>query len=467
MSATYLKLTTTGPTPTPVPGSGTGVATVINTSGAGLRCRTAPVSGDIITVVSEGSKVDVRGATANGWVPVTCAGRDAWMSAQYLRIDSAPSNPTPTPTPGGSTATFGTVVNTGSDSLRCRTTAVSGATITLLPPDTRVEVRGAAVNNWYPVKCAGRDGWVSGQYFRVESSTSSPTPTPSTTPTSTPTDPGTKTFGTVVNTGSDSLRCRTAAVSGATITLLPPNTSVEVRGAAVSGWYPVRCADRDGWVSGQYFRVDGSSGGPTPTPTAPAPSGPSSNLMVSGTGNAGLRCRTAPVTGGTIVVLPEGTFLKTRGAASGGWYPVTCAGQNGWVSASYVIPENSSGGSGELWMDVDLSSQYMRVYRGDTVIMQTYVSTGRPGFDTPTGTYYVNTKLTSQTMSGVLGGEYYYVPNVPWVMYFTNRGHALHGAYWHNNFGYVMSHGCINQPVPFAKALYQITPIGTRVRIHY
>jgi lipoprotein-anchoring transpeptidase ErfK/SrfK len=189
--------------------------------------------------------------------------------------------------------------------------------------------------------------------------------------------------------------------------------------------------------------------------------------MVTGTGGGGLRCRTAPVTGATITVMPEGALVDVRGNTVDGWAPVKCAGQNGWASATYLNFNVSGGATGELWMDVNLSTQYMRVYRGSTVIAATYVSTGRPGFDTPTGTFYVNWKLPSQTMSGVLGGEYYYVPNVPWVMYFTNVGHAIHGAYWHNNFGRVMSHGCINLPVSFAEWLYSITPYGTRIRIHY
>jgi lipoprotein-anchoring transpeptidase ErfK/SrfK len=52
-------------------------------------------------------------------------------------------------------------------------------------------------------------------------------------------------------------------------------------------------------------------------------------------------------------------------------------------------------------------------------------------------------------------------------MYFTDRGHAIHGAYWHNNFGAVMSHGCINVPVDLAEFLYEITPSGARVEIHW
>ena len=115
---------------------------------------------------------------------------------------------------------------------------------------------------------------------------------------------------------------------------------------------------------------------------------------------------------------------------------------------------------------MDLSTQYMTVWQGNTPVAESFVSTGRDRFATPPGTFFINYKLPSQTMSGVLGGEYYNVPDVPWVMYFTGRGHAIHGAYWHNNFGTVMSHGCINLPLEFAAWLYEWSPSGLRVEIH-
>jgi lipoprotein-anchoring transpeptidase ErfK/SrfK len=68
-------------------------------------------------------------------------------------------------------------------------------------------------------------------------------------------------------------------------------------------------------------------------------------------------------------------------------------------------------------------------------------------------------------MEGVLGGEYYNVPDVPDVMYFTDFGHALHGTYWHNNFGTPMSHGCVNLPMDVAAWMYQWASVGTRVEI--
>ncbi|MDP9359519.1 MAG: L,D-transpeptidase [Chloroflexota bacterium] len=122
--------------------------------------------------------------------------------------------------------------------------------------------------------------------------------------------------------------------------------------------------------------------------------------------------------------------------------------------------------NGERWIEVDLTNQYMRAWQGDVVVKELYVSTGRPGFDTPTGTFFINSKVPIQDMEGVIGGEYYNVPEVPDVMYFTDVGHAFHGTYWHTNFGQVMSHGCVNLPIDVAEWLYEWTPMGARVEIH-
>ena len=439
--------TSTPTTPTPEPPE-SGSATVVNTGGAGLRCRTAPSNGSIILVAPEGSTVETRGATQDGWVPVVCGGEDGWMSAAYLSVQSGgdPSDP--------GDATYATVVNTGGAGLRCRTAPVSGATIMVIPEGQRVPVRGDTQDGWVPVTCGGQNGWSSATYLSLGST---PAPDPGDEP-----DEGTGVYGVVVNTGYDSLRCRTAPVNGATITLLPPNTRVETRGDAQNGWVPVICAGEDGWVSNAYFAIEGEDGTTTPPPST----GSGEMVTITGTGGSGLRCRTAPVDGAILGVIPEGARVEARGDLQNGWLPVKCFEGNGWVSSAYVLFDADSGG-GEFWIDINLSTQYMRVFRGNTVLMETYVSTGRPGFDTPPGTFYIIRKIPVQTMSGVLGGEYYNVPDVPWVMYFTDRGHAIHGAYWHNNFGHVMSHGCVNLPVATAEWLYANTPMYTRVNIHY
>ncbi|MCA9858746.1 MAG: L,D-transpeptidase [Thermomicrobiales bacterium] len=144
-----------------------------------------------------------------------------------------------------------------------------------------------------------------------------------------------------------------------------------------------------------------------------------------------------------------------------------------WYSEDLFIPPpppepvTPSNPGGERWVYINLSSQYLVAYEGDLVVNETYVSTGRPGFDTPTGTYYINSKYDIQDMQGLVSGESWYVPDVPHVMYFTDVGHAFHGTYWHGNFGAVMSHGCINLPMWFAEWMYYWAPYGMRVQISY
>ena len=114
---------------------------------------------------------------------------------------------------------------------------------------------------------------------------------------------------------------------------------------------------------------------------------------------------------------------------------------------------------------VSLSQQALWAYEDGAVVRSTYVSTGKEKFRTPAGFYTVNTKVPEQDMAGVIGGESYNVPKVPDVLYFTNRGHAIHGTYWHENFGVPMSHGCINLPMDVADWIYEWAPLGMAVLI--
>jgi lipoprotein-anchoring transpeptidase ErfK/SrfK len=119
-------------------------------------------------------------------------------------------------------------------------------------------------------------------------------------------------------------------------------------------------------------------------------------------------------------------------------------------------------GSGEHWIDVDLSQQRVYAYEGETVVNSFLVSTGTWQTPTVTGRYNVWTKLRSAAMSG----PGYYLPNVPYIMYFYGS-YGLHGTYWHNNFGTPMSHGCVNLSIPDAEWLYNFSTVGTVVNVHY
>lgn len=126
------------------------------------------------------------------------------------------------------------------------------------------------------------------------------------------------------------------------------------------------------------------------------------------------------------------------------------------------IEENVLGASNVYKrIQVDLTNQRLYAYEGDQLVFEFPVSTGK-WYPTPTGTFKIWIKLKRTKMEG---GDpairtYYYLPNVPNVMYFYNdeiaktRGFGLHGAYWHNNFGHPMSHGCINLPLDAAEKLF-------------
>lgn len=106
------------------------------------------------------------------------------------------------------------------------------------------------------------------------------------------------------------------------------------------------------------------------------------------------------------------------------------------------------------WIEVDLSEQKLTAWEGDRIYFQTPVSSGK-WFPTPTGEYNIWSKFKYTKMEGGNPGTntYYYLPNVPYTMYF-NKGFGLHGTYWHNNFGQPMSHGCVNLPTIAAEKLF-------------
>ena len=164
----------------------------------------------------------------------------------------------------------------------------------------------------------------------------------------------------------------------------------------------------------------------------------------------------------------HGTTVAALRSANGLSDNTIYSGQRLTIPGSSVSNSTASQRSagGEKWIDVNLSTQTLTAYEGNTVVMQTPVSTGTSRYPTVVGTFRIHLKLPSQRMVGGSGADYYNLPNVPDVMYFY-RGYALHGTYWHNNFGTPMSHGCVNLPQAEADWLYEWAPEGTKVVTHY
>lgn len=112
-------------------------------------------------------------------------------------------------------------------------------------------------------------------------------------------------------------------------------------------------------------------------------------------------------------------------------------------------------------IEIDLAGQRLYAYEGSQQVFNFLISSGKWG-RTPTGIFRIWTKLRYTKMEGGsrLLSTYYNLPNVPYTMFFYNekvprmKGYGIHGAYWHNNFGHPMSHGCINMKIEEAGLLY-------------
>lgn len=116
----------------------------------------------------------------------------------------------------------------------------------------------------------------------------------------------------------------------------------------------------------------------------------------------------------------------------------------------------------ERWIDVSLDKQILVAYEGDRPVFVTLISSGRKGtpeesFETPTGRWRIRAKHVSTTMDGPTATDgNYSIQDVPWTMYF-HESYALHGAFWHDGFGRVRSHGCVNLGPSDARWLFNWT----------
>ena len=140
------------------------------------------------------------------------------------------------------------------------------------------------------------------------------------------------------------------------------------------------------------------------------------------------------------------------------------------------------------WIGISLAKQTLTAYERGEPMLHTKISSGISSqttingipTQTPIGTFNISNKLPSKHMGrGRLTDnlEDYILLGVPWTAFFHEYGYAIHGTYWHNNFGVPMSRGCVNMPNQAAKWLFRwMTPVnepgdinkrgfGTQVRI--
>lgn len=140
------------------------------------------------------------------------------------------------------------------------------------------------------------------------------------------------------------------------------------------------------------------------------------------------------------------------------------------VADEAVTPLSTDVPDTDKHIEVSLSKQQLSAFEGDKLVFRTAVSTGitshtPPGnlpTMTPQGTHYIQSKLPSKHMGAsrltdTLGDRA--LPGVPWTSFFAAGGYAIHGTYWHDNFGWPMSRGCINMSSDDAKWVFRwVTP---------
>ncbi len=204
-----------------------------------------------------------------------------------------------------------------------------------------------------------------------------------------------------------------------------------------------------------------------------------------------LNVRSGPSTTSPVVrQLRTGTVLATSGTETTNdqtWYKVVFdewlryperVTDTWFVSADYVQAfeiesttlENvgTTSSSSQKEIIIDRSDQKLYAYDGNELFMSESVSTGTELAPTPRGYFSVYRKTPSRYMQGPLpdiSEDFYDLPGVPWTLYFTNEGAAIHGAYWHDNFGQQWSHGCVNLPTEKARELYLWADLGTTVLV--
>jgi len=137
-----------------------------------------------------------------------------------------------------------------------------------------------------------------------------------------------------------------------------------------------------------------------------------------------------------------------------------------WVRSNELLkvkpnPPPSDIGPNEKWIDVNLETQTLVAFEGDKMVYATLVSSGKKNTDdpekdhaTPTGTFRIREKHIAATMDGDVASDGpYSIEDVPWIMYFSGS-YALHGAFWHADFGRMRSHGCVNLSPNDARELF-------------
>lgn len=154
------------------------------------------------------------------------------------------------------------------------------------------------------------------------------------------------------------------------------------------------------------------------------------------------------------------------GADSRAWYRIRELYQTLYVPATHIrlipdadlTPLSPDVPTDEKHLVVDLPAQTITAYEYDEPVWAHRVSSGVTGHTTPEGVHYIWDKRISERMVADTVSDdpdFYNLPGVPYVCYFTDNWVATHGTYWHNDYGRPRSHGCVNLPTYAARWIWR------------
>lgn len=183
----------------------------------------------------------------------------------------------------------------------------------------------------------------------------------------------------------------------------------------------------------------------------------------------------SPESARSIAKLYYGTVYRVIGAeqgAEGAWWYRLKEGFSAWSPGSYVpaatlrrIPPTALSSlmpdAADKWLQINRTTQTLTCFVGETPVFQVPVATGLPGTPTPRGEFRVLYKRHTRRMIGGAGAGRYDLPGIAFPTYFTWSGVAIHGTYWHNDFGRPHSHGCVNVSNAAAQWIFRwVSPVA-------
>lgn len=145
------------------------------------------------------------------------------------------------------------------------------------------------------------------------------------------------------------------------------------------------------------------------------------------------------------------------------------AGHLRFITQQELSPISPQLSKEDKHIEISIAQQKLVAYENSTSVFEAQVATGVENegepengipTDTPFGSFRVRRKMPVRHMGNgdlVSNITNYELPGVPWVSFFVGTGVAIHGAYWHDNFGRRMSHGCVNMRPDDAKWIYRWT----------